>query len=112
VPSHSEIPEVEPKTAFDQYSESAGVILDVRESEELAQISVQNAMHIPLGELHLRVDELPRDRDVYVLCHVGQRSAMATEFLQQLGHHRVANVRGGIVAWVKSGLPVVWGRDR
>jgi rhodanese-related sulfurtransferase len=108
VSGRDEIPEVEPKTAFDQYSESAGVILDVREAKELAQMSVENAMHIPLGELHLRVDELPRDGNMYVICHVGQRSAMATAFLQQLGHYGVANIRGGIVAWVKSGLPVVW----
>lgn len=107
----NDIPEVEPRTAFDKSERLEGVILDVREAEELHQVAVTNALHIPLGELHLRTDEVPRDQDVYVLCHVGQRSAMATSFLRQLGHERVWNIRSGIIGWLQAGLPANWRSD-
>jgi rhodanese-related sulfurtransferase len=81
-------------------------MLDVREDDELAQASIAGALHIPIGELHLRTKEIPTDREVFVICHVGQRSAMATDFLRQLGHESVWNVRGGIIAWYRDGLPV------
>lgn len=83
-------------------------ILDVREAGELAQARVEDAQHIPLGELVARLDEVPRDRTVYVMCHVGGRSAQATQFLAEQGVDAV-NVDGGIVAWYRAGLPVLVG---
>ena len=52
-------------------------ILDVREPGEVAQARIEGARHIPLGSLVERLDEVPRDRPVYVICHVGGRSAQA-----------------------------------
>ncbi|TVR75752.1 MAG: rhodanese-like domain-containing protein [Sphaerobacteraceae bacterium] len=98
-------PEVEPHEAHRRMNDGA-VILDVREQDELAQASISGALHIPLGELHNRVAEVPQDQEVFVLCHVGQRSAMATDFLRQLGHQSVWNIRGGIIAWYRARLPV------
>jgi queuine tRNA-ribosyltransferase len=83
-------------------------VLDVREASELAQARLDDAAHIPLGELADRVDEVPRDRPVYVLCHVGGRSAQATRFLTEQGLD-ARNIDGGIVAWYRAGLPVVQG---
>lgn len=83
-------------------------VLDVREASELEQARLDDATHIPLGELADRVGEVPRDRTVYVLCHVGGRSAQATQFLTQQGVDAV-NIDGGIVAWYRAGLPVVQG---
>lgn len=100
-----QIPEVDPSYALERCRQG-GVMLDVREVDELAQASIEDALHIPLGELHLRTGDVPVDREVFVICHVGQRSAMATDFLRQLGHESVWNVRGGIIAWYRSGLPV------
>ena len=102
---NTHVPELDPVAAYQDAMRDDGVILDVREAEELAQHALSGALHIPLGELNLRVDEVPKDRNVYVLCHVGQRSAMATQFLRSLGHDRVWNIRGGIVAWRIAGLP-------
>jgi rhodanese-related sulfurtransferase len=87
-------------------SDGSGFVIDVREKEELEQARIDGVKHIPLGELHLRVDEIPADSDVYMLCHVGQRSQMATDFLRQLGHRRVWNIRGGIIGWARAGLPL------
>lgn len=83
-------------------------VLDVREASELEQARLDDATHIPLGELVDRVGEVPRDRPVYVLCHVGGRSAQATRFLTQQGVD-AHNIDGGIVAWYRAGLPVVQG---
>ncbi|GGR16758.1 MULTISPECIES: rhodanese-like domain-containing protein [Agromyces] len=85
-------------------------LIDVREHEELAQARVEGAHHIPLGELVARLDEVPRDRTVYVMCHVGGRSAQAVQYLEQQGIDAV-NVEGGILAWYQHGLPVVLGDD-
>lgn len=85
-------------------------LIDVREAEELAQARVEGAHHVPLGELVARLDEVPRDRTVYVMCHVGGRSAQAVQYLEQQGIDAV-NVEGGILAWYQSGLPIVLGDD-
>ena len=81
------------------------VILDVREPREHERAHVDGTIDIPLGELVARIDELPRDSTVYVLCHVGGRSAQATQYLESQGFDAV-NIDGGIVEWSKSGLPV------
>jgi rhodanese-related sulfurtransferase len=83
-----------------------GVVLDVREQEEVAQFAIPGSLHIPLGELMGRTAEVPRDTDVFIICHVGQRSAMATEYLRGLGYERVWNIRGGIIAWIRSRQPL------
>ncbi|WP_394552767.1 rhodanese-like domain-containing protein [Agromyces sp. MMS24-JH15] len=85
-------------------------VLDVREADEVAQARLESAQHIPLGELVARLDEVPRDRTVHVLCHVGGRSAQATVFLEAQGLDAV-NIDGGIVAWYRAGLPIVTGAD-
>jgi len=81
-------------------------ILDVREPDEVVRARIEGAQHIPLGSLVERMDEVPRDRTVYVMCHVGGRSAQATQYLEAQGIDAV-NVTGGIVAWHRAGLPVM-----
>ena len=83
-------------------------LLDVREPGEVAQARIEGARHIPLGSLVERLDEVPRDRPVYVICHVGGRSAQAAQYLEGNGFDAV-NVTGGILAWYRAGLPVVMG---
>jgi rhodanese-related sulfurtransferase len=83
-------------------------VLDVREPDEVAQARVEGAHHIPLGSLADRIDEVPRDRTVHVMCHAGGRSARATQFLEAQGVDAV-NVDGGITEWHRSGLPVTLG---
>ncbi len=83
-------------------------ILDVREADEVAQAHLDGSQHIPLSELAQRLDEVPRDRTVYVMCHVGGRSAQAAQYLEANGVDAV-NITGGIVAWYRAGLPVTMG---
>jgi rhodanese-related sulfurtransferase len=74
-----------------------GVILDVRESFELAVEKVEGAVNIPLGQLRTRLDELPRDKNIHVICRSGQRAYSATRVLLQNGF-KATTVSGGMLS--------------
>ena len=86
-------------------------ILDVREPHEwaLGNLSGLGAIHIPLGALGGRLQELDPEREWVVHCRSGARSARAQELMQASGFPRVLNLEGGILAWrdeVDPALPV------
>jgi rhodanese-related sulfurtransferase len=81
-------------------SEAAPFLLDVREAEEMAYGRIAGSVHIPMGEVEHRLDELPTDRDIIVICHVGERSGYVTWRLNALGYDRAVNLRGGMDAWL------------
>jgi rhodanese-related sulfurtransferase len=74
-------------------------IVDVRLAHEVEIAPFPGARWIPLHELDTRSEEIPRDRTVVTLCHVGQRSAVAADFLRRHGWPRVLNLAGGLDAW-------------
>jgi rhodanese-related sulfurtransferase len=76
----------------------AMTLLDVRETWELDVASVPGIVHIPMGEVAQRVNELNRNEEVVVLCRSGRRSLEVARFLQQNGFKAV-NLAGGILAW-------------
>jgi NADPH-dependent 2,4-dienoyl-CoA reductase/sulfur reductase-like enzyme/rhodanese-related sulfurtransferase len=75
----------------------SGFLLDVREPTELAVESVPEAVNIPLGQLRARLSELPRDRDIHVICRSGQRAYIATRILLQNGF-KASNISGGMLS--------------
>lgn len=79
-------------------------LIDVREPEEYDEARVPGAHLIPLGEVPDRVDEVPSEGTVYVICARGGRSAKAVEFYRTRGIDAV-NVAGGTLAWIDAGLP-------
>jgi NADPH-dependent 2,4-dienoyl-CoA reductase/sulfur reductase-like enzyme/rhodanese-related sulfurtransferase len=76
---------------------STGFLLDVREPTELAVENVPEAVNIPLGQLRARLGELPREREIHVICRSGQRAYMATRILVQNGF-KAKNISGGMLA--------------
>jgi NADPH-dependent 2,4-dienoyl-CoA reductase/sulfur reductase-like enzyme/rhodanese-related sulfurtransferase len=72
-------------------------LLDVRDPVELAVEPLPGAVNIPIGELRARLSELPRDRDIEVVCRSGQRAYLATRILLQNGF-RARTVSGGMLA--------------
>lgn len=88
------------------YSPIPFVFLDVRTPEEYASGHIRGAKLVPLQELEKRVAEVPRDRQVYVYCHSGRRSAKAASLLAAKGYTNIENVSGGMVAWQNAGYPV------
>lgn len=75
--------------------EKGSCIIDVREKEEYDESHMIGVKNIPLSELRERVDEIPKDKAVYLHCKSGQRSYNAALALQQLGFKEVYNVAGG-----------------
>ncbi|GAA1786283.1 rhodanese-like domain-containing protein [Luedemannella flava] len=82
-------------------------LLDVRDDDEWHAGHVDGAHHVPMMELLARLDEVPQDRDVVVVCKVGGRSAQVTAYLNANGWERVRNLDGGMLAWVGAGRPMV-----
>lgn len=81
------------------------VVLDVREDHEWAEGHIPGAIHIPLGQLLERKDELDPQLQTLVVCHVGGRSVRATAYLVANGHQAV-NLDGGMVAWEDALRPI------
>ena len=79
------------------------VLVDVREPGERARGFAAGSQHLPLTQLKQRLGELPTDRPVAFICQSGRRSAMATTAARRAGLD-AHNVRGGMVAWQRSGL--------
>lgn len=86
--------------------EAGALLVDVREPEEWTAGHAPSAQHIPLGRLANKLAGLPRDRDVLFVCHSGARSGRATDLARRAGLTRALNVRGGMSAWARAGLPV------
>jgi rhodanese-related sulfurtransferase len=85
---------------------AGALLIDVREPEEWRQGHAPNAKLIPLGSLGSRLSEVPRDREVLLICRSGNRSGTAQRQLQRVGYARVFNVSGGMNAWTRAGLPI------
>ena len=81
-------------------------VLDVRHPGEYANGHVPGAKNVPLEELSGRLDEVPHDGVMAVICAGGNRSSMACSLLARAGFANVINVTGGTGAWVREGLPV------
>ena len=78
-------------------SAKTGFLLDVREPMELAVEKVPEALNIPIGQLRARLGELPRDREIHVICRSGQRAYYATRVLLQNGF-KARNISGGMLS--------------
>ncbi|MET1084318.1 MAG: FAD-dependent oxidoreductase [Burkholderiales bacterium] len=78
-------------------SAEKGFLLDVREPVELAVENAPGAVNIPLGQLRARLGELPRDREILVICRSGQRAYSATRILLQKGF-KARNLAGGMLS--------------
>jgi rhodanese-related sulfurtransferase len=75
------------------------VVLDVREPAEIAIARMPGAIEIPMNEVPRRLEEIPSEREVVVVCHHGMRSAQVASFLADRGRTGVLNLSGGIDAW-------------
>ena len=85
----------------------AGVfLLDVREDDEWAAGHAPEAVHVRLGELSARTEDIPRDQEVYVICRSGARSAYAAQALAGAGWNTV-NVADGMTGWAVAGRPMI-----
>ena len=80
----------------------------MRQPDEFEDFRVPGARLIPLADVPERIEEIPDDERVYVICLTGARSGRAVEFLNRQGYDTV-NVAGGTKAWLEAGHPVEHG---
>jgi len=90
---------------FDQ----GAFLLDVRTDVEWNHGHINGAVLIPLDELSARIDEVPTDQDVLIICRSGNRSGQARDILRAAGLKRTTSISGGINEWIAKDLPVVTG---
>jgi rhodanese-related sulfurtransferase len=72
-------------------------LLDVRQPQELVVESVPGALNIPLPQLRARMSELPKDRDIHIICRSAQRAHYAARILLQNGF-KARNISGGMLS--------------
>ena len=87
-----------PLTKVRELVESNACIIDVREPGEFSAGHLLNAVNIPLSQLRQRMDEIPKDRPVYLHCRSSQRSYNAVMALQHCGFDNVSNIAGSYLA--------------
>ena len=97
-------PDITVQQAADAGAAGQVLLVDVREDGEWAAGHAPGAVHIPLSALG--VTDVPTDRPVVAVCRSGNRSGVAAAQLAQAGF-KVANMAGGMTAWMSAGLPVV-----
>jgi len=83
------------------------LLLDVRQEWETKLCRLDNAAHIPIEEIELRVDELNADEEIVVYCHQGVRSAAVADYLRQRGFKNVRNLQGGLDYWARTVDPAM-----
>jgi rhodanese-related sulfurtransferase len=90
--------------------ENTPVLFDVRTVDELKESGyIEGAINIPIGEFWANIDQMPEDKDTYIVvyCGVGIRGSIATVLLNLLGYTNVQNLSGGFNAWVAASNPIV-----
>ena len=96
--------------ALEEHLRTGRLVVDVREDDEYHSGHVPGAVHIPLAAVPDRIEVLPAEAPMYVVCAVGGRSARAVRFMRAQGLD-AANVAGGAKAWIEAGKPVVLGGE-
>lgn len=81
-------------------------LVDVREPEEWVLGRIPGAIHIPLNDLPLHIEEIPTDKPVVVVCASGVRSLYGAHYLVQIGYPEVYNLEDGTKGWMLRGLPI------
>lgn len=83
----------------DLLDQNKSIIVDIREKFELVTGRFENSINIPLGELRNRIDEIPKNKNVYVTCQIGQRGYIASRILKYYGINAI-NIDGGMKTYL------------
>lgn len=89
--------------------EAGAFILDVREESEWNEFHIPGSPLIPVDTLANRLNELPRDKEIIVVCRSGNRSTRGRDILRSAGFTQVSSMTGGLTQWKAQGYPIVSG---
>ena len=98
-------PNIDAAGAAELLATRSALLVDVRQPAEWTAGHIDGTLHIPLSQLSRRLDELPQHQTIVTICRSGHRSALAARTLSRAGHN-VLNLKGGINAWTRAGLPL------
>ncbi len=101
--------EVNVTQAYEMYRQGDVFVLDVRTQEEWDDYHAPNTTLIPLDQLLARLSEVPKDKEILVVCHSGNRSQEARDVLLNAGYS-ATSMAGGLLDWRASGYPVESGQ--
>lgn len=104
------IPQLSPRELRDWRDDATReppLLVDVREHWEFERCHIDDSLWLPLQRLPAATGELPRDRDLVLVCHHGLRSQHAAAWLRRAGFERVHNLRGGVAAWAEEVEPTM-----
>ena len=87
-------------------AQKGAFVLDVRTIEEWNEFHAPNSTLIPLDQLASRLNEVPRDRQIVVVCRSGNRSQQGRDILLNAGFAQVTSMTGGLNEWRASGFPI------
>lgn len=100
------IPNINANELAKMMKEEDLLLVDVRTPREYQYDGhIAGSRLLPLNALMQRVDELPRDQKIVMVCRSGNRSQVACEQLARLGYENLYNLSGGIIGWKMAGLP-------
>lgn len=88
-------------------SKETPLVVDVREPSEFQDGHIEGAKLAPLGSVEKGVADIPRDREIVLVCRSGRRSGKAQELLAARGYTNLRNMEGGMLAWEKNAYPIV-----
>jgi rhodanese-related sulfurtransferase len=97
--------EISAEQSYQKYQAGA-FLLDVRTQEEWNEYHVPKTTLIPLEQLQARMSELPRDKEIVVVCRSGNRSQQGRDILLSGGFTRVTSMAGGLKEWSALGYPI------
>ena len=88
---------------------NGALLVDVREKDEVAQLAydVPNIINIPLSVFEEHYTEIPKDRQVVMVCKSGGRSLRAAGFMVYHGYDNVINMKHGLIRWAQKGFPTI-----
>jgi rhodanese-related sulfurtransferase len=87
-------------------AQNGAFVLDVRTVEEWNEFHAPDSTLIPLDQLASRLNEVPRDRQIVVVCRSGNRSQQGRDILLNAGFEQVTSMTGGLNEWRASGFPI------
>ncbi len=90
-----------PGELADYLQEQAPLLLDVREPWEYNICHLDGSQLLPMGQIHLHLQQLDPQRETVVICHHGIRSRQVAMFLEHQGFSNVINLAGGLDAWAR-----------
>lgn len=101
-------------TATMEKIKAGALMIDVRNESEVVDVrfDVPNYVNIPLNELENRINEIPKETEIIMVCRSGARSLKTTYFLMNAGYEKIYNMNGGLLKWIAKGFPTKGNVDK